>query len=125
MREQIKEYIGIKWEEMDCWRLVVIILTDLCGIKIEDIEYSVSQPKEQLWSLVGKYQSNWTKVDKPDIGDIILFELMDRPHVAVYLGSQEFVHSTRYAGVCIERLSSPRWKRKVKGFYRHNSYFRS
>jgi cell wall-associated NlpC family hydrolase len=38
-------------------------------------------------------------------------------HVGVYIGNNQFIHSTEKKGVCIESLSSILWKNRIDGFY--------
>ena len=38
-------------------------------------------------------------------------------HTAVYIGGGRFIHTRERIGVCIDRLSSPAWRRVIVGFY--------
>ena len=38
-------------------------------------------------------------------------------HTAVYIGGGMFIHARERIGVCIDRISSPAWRRVIVGFY--------
>lgn len=119
--EWVSSYIGIPWEKMDCWALSKEILSRHFDILIEGPEYNPTDSGDIQWSLVNRYRKDWIKTQRASTGDLVLFTFyMGRPHMGVCLNSSEFVHSTRYAGVCIERFSSPRWHRRIEGFYRYS-----
>ena len=62
------------------------------------------------------------KIDKPEPFCIVVFEVVHgyKSHIGVVLeDSNKFIHAWKQAGgVCIERLDSPLWIRKIAGYYR-------
>ena len=40
-------------------------------------------------------------------------------HTAVYIGGGMFIHARERIGVCIDRISSPAWRRVIVGFYQY------
>jgi cell wall-associated NlpC family hydrolase len=40
-------------------------------------------------------------------------------HVGVLIGPCEFIHMIENAGVCVNKLSHPMWKKRVAGIYRY------
>lgn len=62
---------------------------------------------------------NWLRVDRPEPYDVVVFKRAGRPdHVGVCLGRGEFLHVEEKRSSCIERLTSPKWERRIEGFYR-------
>ena len=63
--------------------------------------------------------SEWVLVQEPQEGDILAMNLTGRAadHVGIYLGGGKFLHSTEYAGVCVEQLE--RYRRRIVGIYRY------
>lgn len=62
---------------------------------------------------------NWLRVDRPEPYDVVVFKRAGRPdHVGVCLGRGDFLHVEEKRSSCIERLTSPKWERRIEGFYR-------
>lgn len=40
-------------------------------------------------------------------------------HVGVCVGSGMFIHVMQKVNVCLDRLDSPVWRKKIRGFYRY------
>lgn len=113
MRPTTFDYIGLTWEEMPCWDLVVA-WHEALGITL--------RPYTDYWmdgapAPVGL--TDWQRVDEPAPDDILVLNLTGRTadHVGVYLGGGKFLHSTEYAGVCVEQVE--RYKKRLMGFYRY------
>lgn len=90
----INDLIGRPFEELKCWELVVEIYARL-GIKLK--HYTCYWPNATL---------PWVEVKEPVEKSVLVFCLNGRDcnHVGVYLGNGKFIHSTEYAGVCVEEL---------------------
>lgn len=64
--------------------------------------------------------SQWERLSSPEANCVVLFR-MDRregTHVGVMLDGQRFLHALKETGVCVERVDSELWKRRVLGYYR-------
>ena len=113
MRPTVHDFVGKTWAELPCWELVVAWYAAQ-GITL--------RPYTDYW--MGNAPADaglveWTPVQEPKEGDILAMNLTGRAadHVGIYLGSGKFLHSTEYAGVCIEQLE--RYRRRVMGIYRY------
>lgn len=114
MRPTIHDFVGKTWAELPCWELVARYYAAQ-GITL--------RPYTDYWmsgapSDVGR--SEWTPVhDEPREGDILAMNLTGRTadHVGIYLGGGKFLHSTEYAGVCVEQVE--RYRRRIMGIYRY------
>lgn len=63
---------------------------------------------------------SWEEVSSPEANCVVLFR-MDRrqgTHVGVMVDGQRFLHALKETGVCVERINSPLWHRRVIGFYK-------
>lgn len=40
-------------------------------------------------------------------------------HTAVYIGDGKFIHAREKVGVCVDRISSPAWRRIIEGYYKY------
>jgi hypothetical protein len=63
--------------------------------------------------------AEWAPVYEPREGDILAMNLTGRAadHVGICLGGGKFLHSTEYAGVCVEQME--RYRRRIMGIYRY------
>lgn len=61
----------------------------------------------------------WEKVDIPRPGDAVLLRSNDPDwHVGVTIDQQHMVHAHPHAGVVVERMDGPLYRRRIEGFYR-------
>jgi cell wall-associated NlpC family hydrolase len=117
---------GRSYEGLDCWGLVWLAYKECKGIILRSgtEEY---QPKDiydfdKISRLISKYKPEWTPVEKGRAGDVILLRLTGRPiHVGLVLANGRMLHIEKGINVCVERYSSPVWKDRIVGIYRHNT----
>ena len=107
MRPTVHDFVGKTWAELPCWYAAQ-------GITL--------RPYTDYW--MGNAPADaglveWTPVQEPKEGDILAMNLTGHAadHVGIYLGGGKFLHSTEYAGVCIEQLE--RYRRRIVGIYRY------
>ena len=121
------DYIGIPYKErgrgrdgLDCWGLVCLMYADM-DIDVPSYlhEYITSSDIDSVATAINKNKSHWRKVEAPDVGDVLVFNIMGFPcHVGVYVGQGDFIHSFRGTAVCVERLNSISWSRRLSEVYR-------
>lgn len=62
---------------------------------------------------------DWRKVGAPNPGDAILIRYVGPPwHVGVVIAGNLMLHAQSKQGVVVERFDTPKWCRRVEGFYR-------
>jgi len=66
---------------------------------------------------------DWMEVEDPQPGDIVLTRTSGSGkffnHLGVYIGKGKFIHTyAKAGGVVIDRVNSPFWKNRIKGYYR-------
>lgn len=113
MRPTVHDFVGKTWAELPCWDLVVVWYAAQ-GITLRSYtDYWMSNAPTDA------ALNEWMPVQEPQKGDILAMNLTGRAadHVGIYLGGGKFLHSTEYAGVCIEQLE--RYRRRVMGIYRY------
>lgn len=60
----------------------------------------------------------WKRVEELEPGVVLFMVLGKYTHVAMYLGEDEFIHTSEATGgVCRERLST--WINRIEGLYRY------
>lgn len=102
-------YAGTTKSGFDCSGFVYYVF-NAAGIKIDRL------------SSAGYYEEG-SKVDKPKVGDLVFFEKTDPAttgisHMGIYLGNNEFIHSSSSKGVDISSLESTYYKEHFVGFKR-------
>jgi len=122
------DYVGIPYKVSgrdrngcDCWGLVTLVLREhykielplfdgLCGISIDESArlIDVNRP------LIDAYVP-----DVPRESDIVLLKIRNMPcHVGLYLGGGLMLHTLFEHDSAIERVDSPKWAKRIEGFYR-------
>ena len=113
MRPTIRDFVGKTWAELPCWELVVAWYA-VQGIALRSYTdyWMCGAPSDAGLA-------EWAPVDEPCEGDILAMNLTGRAadHVGICLGGGKFLHSTEYAGVCVEQVE--RYKKRILGFYRY------
>lgn len=106
---------GRGWSGWDCWGMVVMFHQEVLGIKLPGYTTGHSD----TWTGQG-HPPKWDMVTHPEPGDVVQLRIAGRPvHVGIAIGDGLMLHSDPIAGTVIERMSSPKWARRVEGFYRH------
>lgn len=112
MRPITHDFIGKTWAELPCYELVVAYYAAQ-GITL--------RPYEDYWTgaATDAGRMEWRQVDEPQEGDIIVMNLTGHAadHVGIYMDGGKFMHSTEYAGVCMEETA--RYLRRIMGFYHY------
>lgn len=112
MRPIAHNFIGRPWSELPCYEMVVAYYAAQ-GITL--------RPYEAYWTGAATEagRMEWQAVSEPEEGDLIVMNLTGRAadHVGVYIDGGRILHSTEYAGVCVEELA--RYHRRIMGIYRY------
>jgi hypothetical protein len=66
------------------------------------------------------YKNNWSQVQEPETGSVIVFNILGEPfHVGVYIGDDKFIHARDGMDSVIESVNSPRWNKRIEGYYKY------
>ena len=103
---------------LDCYGLVMQVYKIL-GIGLPDYN-SASEPEPSLVNEIIKNNGcDWTKLEKYEIPCVVTFWVLNpdyTSHIGVVIEKDRFIHA-RGTSVCMERLSSPMWAKRIRGFY--------
>ena len=124
---QASDYIGIPYKErgrdregVDCFGLCCIYFADM-GVSIPDYlnTYTFSGNMEKVAEAINDNKKHWHKVEAPEVNDVLVFNVCGYPcHVGIYIGSGDFIHAFRGTAVCVERMNSLSWSRRLSEVYR-------
>jgi len=129
-------YVGIPFLDngrslagCDCWGLVRLVLREQFGLDLPSYVggYASANEREEASALIaGRIPADgWWRVPDQQArpGDGVVLRIMNQPwHVGLMVTPSDFLHVFEGQAVsAIERVDSPRWKRRVVGFYRHEA----
>ncbi len=126
----ILKYIGIpyvvgkeSYDEADCYGLCKLYAKNELGVILPDYMYTTldNEAVAEAAILTAKHGLGlgWTKVDKPEHGDIVTFRILGHEtHCGIMLEGTQFLHSLAGRMSCIEDLTNINWTHRHAGSYR-------
>lgn len=114
---------GRTLDGLDCYGLLYLVYKSVYKVEVPSLTgvYTGIVDKSDLSVMVESKHTIWSIVDKPQLGDVLLFRVGRKRHVGLWLGNGKMVHSVNNSSVCIEKYDNFYWKEKLIGIYRHNS----
>jgi hypothetical protein len=122
------KYIGLPYaangrneQGIDCWGLVRLFYKQEYNIDLPSYteEYSGAYDTRIL-GMMDLYKNNWSQVQEPEIGSVIVFNILGEPfHVGVYIGDNKFIHARDGMDSVVESVNSPRWNKRIEGYYKY------
>jgi cell wall-associated NlpC family hydrolase len=105
---------------VDCYGLVAMVNREQFGRVVPDYAYASSMDQNAVAQTIAKFlPCDWRRVDVPEPGDLVMLKILGRPwHCGVYVAPGLMLHAIDHAVSGIDRLDSPRWARRVVGYYR-------
>lgn len=123
--QEFSSLIGIPYEELDCYQLVVEFfkrLYDLNFLHYNYVNGSISKEEVLLMVKESSFSEEFARVTSPVFGDLIVLNLYGYPvHIGVYLGENKFLHTLKNKNSCIEQIDY-KWKKRIEGYYRWQSF---
>ena len=124
----VREYIGIPFLSrgrtkygLDCWGLVAMILKEQYDIIVPDLlEYNDALNRSETSEVININTPlvAGEKLTNPVEGSVVVLSAGGlSAHVGLVIGGNMIIHTTKETGVLIEPLSSPRIKKRIKGYY--------
>lgn len=109
MQFDFNKYVGLEYEQADCWELVTLVCH---GMKRE-------LPCLSEAGLTDAIQS-WKQVESPKAGDVLLFERDGVVfHCGIAVSNRKFLHADQLAGAVIIDLFDGYWEAALGGIYRY------
>jgi len=127
-------YIGLPFRDLgrdraglDCWGLVRLVASEQFNVHLPSFigEYEKAADVTSIAALVGREAQHWLPVQpgRERLGDVIVLRLRGQPvHTGLVLGDMQMLHIEQGIDSAIEKYSSPRWKDRIFGFYRHEPF---
>lgn len=133
MKSWIKNYVGLPYENKgrgengyDCWGLVRLIYKEIFLIDMPSYidSYKNTDDSTSIGPLVTEKRDSWNVISfgLEKIGDIIIIRMMGQPmHMGLVLEENLFLHIEKGINSVVENYKTPKWSKRVIGFYRHRS----
>ena len=119
----VKDYIGIPFEELNCWQLFCRVYEEQFNIILPLFknEYAGPMDKKNIKKLYEReVPISWIKVNPPEIGDAILLRVQGQPwHVGIIVASKHMLHTQEAMSSIIEKITGPIWRNRIMGFYHY------
>ena len=104
------KYIGLSYDELDCWALVRAIYKNEYNIEIPKLPIETQEAHN--WNLI--------ELNAEEEGDLLVFRVDElKRHVGIVIADGRMIHSDNDAGVVVERYLGTMWKCRLSKIYRH------
>lgn len=114
-------------DRYDCWGLVQAVYRDVFDVALPgyDDDYASSVAGAEIQTLIDRESRVWQRIaDQADIrlGDVVIFRILgQRMHCGIALDTEQFLHVLQGCEAVVERLTSPVWRNRISGIYRHEA----
>ena len=112
-------------EGVDCIGLVLLVLKGEFDTVVPDRwKYDTPDDKKVAANFVAEMAASDTglsgwKPCGPEAGAVVLFEVRGAVrHIGIMVDNERFLHIMKNTLSCIERVDSPLWEKRIKGYYK-------
>ena len=115
------KYIGLSFNDYDCYNLVKLIYKEVYNKDILDTNIKHYESDLINQSYLGEVD-NWIEVKEPKEGDIMAIRLdSNYPHLVTHFGvminDKQMIHTMQNTNCVVENIT--KYYKLVAGFYRH------
>lgn len=112
MKNLINKYLGTPYKNskedtigLDCWELVKLLYEEGLGITLSSYAPDNMPLFYEYWSKPSAMEFPWNKLKQ---WDLLLIHSLFYPvdHVAIVVDKENFVHTTKTNGCCVEKIVS-------------------
>ena len=123
------KYIGIPFYDggrdetgIDCWGLARLVYDKEFGIKLPSFDGKyTTKDTELVEELFATYRENWTEVQAPEKGNLVLFRILGQAcHVGIAISPTHFLHSIEGSSSAIEKFDSVNWRNRIVGYFKYS-----
>ena len=119
----VKNYVGIPFEQVNCWQLVCKIYREQLAIDLPylDDDYADALDKAAIANLYERELATvWQKVHTPTPFDCIVFRIQGQLwHVGLIVAKNEMLHTHDKIDSTVERYNTRLWRHRIDGFYKY------
>lgn len=109
--------VGVPYSVLDCWGLAVEFYKQVFEIDLKRYYDEIPQDRDVTKNLIYTHRGEFEEVKDRKMGDLITIRLFGiESHIAIYLGNNKILHTSKHSGGIIENIS--KWEKLIVGFYR-------
>jgi cell wall-associated NlpC family hydrolase len=111
--------VGLPYCTYDCWLIAVMFYKEVYGIELKRYCNEIPNNTQIAYSLIQSNLGDLERInpDEKSFGDILLIYMYGvESHIAIYLGSNKILHTSKNTGCIIESFS--KWQKLISGVYR-------
>jgi len=117
----VADYVGIPFEQYNCWQLVCLVYQKQFGITLCDYgkEYKDFSDRENIKKIYEREFNIWQPIEKPAFGDIIVLRILGQPwHAGIVISKRFMLHTEKNLQSIVEGYNGLIWKNNIIGYYR-------
>lgn len=107
----MKEFIGIPYEQLDCWDLVQAVYARYLDMDLGDRTEQSGHIKDGTWGEVN--------VEELQRYDVLVFDDGFQPHVGLVIDGGRFLHTIAGVNSCVDSYKRSQWRDRLRKAYRH------
>ena len=122
------DLVGVPWkrhgmdprEGLGCWGVVWYAARHY-GYEFPRWEQYIEGFCQELDVARNRFAEYFDEVQEAAPGDVVMFSIRGNhvtDHIGIMISTTHFLHAYPHGGVCMSRLTSPVYKRRVMGIYR-------
>ena len=119
----IGDYIGLPFEEYNCWQLICKIYRERFEILLPDFkgQYRNHLDRRSIKKLYEREMYlSWQQVDTPVFGDCISLKIKNQPwHCGLIVSNTSMLHTENNLWSVIEPFNGPMWHNNIIGFFHY------
>lgn len=119
--EWMNQYIGLPFEECNCWQLICRVYRDQLAIQLPflDDQYTDPYDREAISKLYETELARvWLRVEIPKLFTAVVFRLQGQLwHVGMVVDEGTMLHTHYGIDSALERFTNRIWEHRLEGFY--------
>lgn len=121
---KLADYIGVPFEEMDCYALVRDIYKTQHNITLVDPKIKFNASYKIFMNFTLEVSKNWVKT-QPQSGAVIAIKYdINHPNIVTHFGycidDKRFIHTLKETGAIVDDIS--KYKTMTEGFYKYANH---
>lgn len=116
------KYVNLPFKKYNCWQLICLIYKEQFDTIIPTYqnEYKNALDKRRIKEIYARELNIWTRVKRPRLGDVIVFNVNAQPwHAGLIISTKDMLHTEHKLESVIERYSGLIWRHRIVGYYQY------
>ena len=124
-----EHFVGVPWLDggrtlagAGCWGLFRLVYAEVLGIPLPSYSgaYGSALDRIIIKRLIEGRPDHWVRVAEPAVGDGVLLEFINRPHIGVAVGGGRMLHIEHGYGAVIESYETLKYQNALEGYYHYH-----